>query len=289
VFTEGQVYKRSEIHDRYGGNRQSGICPSARAPYIFVFTGSSGVQYGYKDEWLNQDIFSYTGEGQNGDMEFTKGNLALRDHILNGKQIFLFEYVAKGFVKYLSEMKFLDCDFFETHDTIGEIRIGIKFFFQRMAVNRYDIPSELRQTHTFQDEQGPYAIKMPNETERRGLVLSRVGQGAYRKSILHRWEYKCAVTHFNDPRVLIASHIVPWKDSTDTQWLDVDNGILLSPDFDALFDKHLISFERSGKILISDAIPKSSLSSLGITGKEVIAKLSDGNKEYLDIHCSRLA
>ncbi|WP_369426179.1 HNH endonuclease [Aquimarina aggregata] len=28
--------------------------------------------------------------------------------------------------------------------------------------------------------------------------------------------------------------------------LDVDCGILLSPDYDALFDKHLISFENSG-------------------------------------------
>jgi 5-methylcytosine-specific restriction protein A len=49
------------IHDEYGGNRQGGIAPSAKAPYIFIFSGKSGAQYGYKDGWDNQNIFSYTG------------------------------------------------------------------------------------------------------------------------------------------------------------------------------------------------------------------------------------
>lgn len=284
MFAESQIYKRKDIHDLYGGNRQSGISVSAKMPYIFIFTGSTGAQHGYKDGWLNEDVFSYSGEGQVGDMRFTKGNLALRDHLATGKRVFLFEYIAKGTVKYVSEVEFLDCDFFETHDRTGEDRRGIKFFFKRQGAYNYNIPDELKSSLLVNDTLQSYQIKLPNSTEREGLVTSRVGQGAYRKSILHRWTYKCAASGFNDTRVLIASHILPWKNATDEQRLDVDNGILLSPDYDALFDKHLISFDTSGKIVLASNLTNNSLKPLGITGSERISNLTEGNKKYLDHH-----
>lgn len=285
MFIEGHIYKRSVIHDKYGGNRQSGISPSAQSPNIFIFSGSSGSQYGYKDEWLNEEVFSYTGEGQEGDMSFTKGNLALRDSLKNGKQVFLFEYVAKGMVKYVSELKFLDCDYFHTLDVTGTTRIGIKFFFKRQFKDVYVIPDELQYSTSLLDAQEDYKKKFPNVTQREGLVTSRVGQGAYRKSILHRWKYKCAVTDYNDPKVLIASHILPWKDSNDQQRLDVDNGILLSPDYDALFDKHLISFDSSsGNIILNSKLSLESVKSLGIKESDRISNISEGNRHYLDMH-----
>lgn len=272
----------------YGGNRQGGICPSAKFPFIFIFTGSTGLQHGYKDEWLNEDVFSYTGEGKIGNMEFTRGNLALRDHLSTGKKVFLFEYVARGMVKFISQLQFLDSDYFETHDTDGNIRIGIKFFFRRVGELKYTIPEDLKSAQSISESDQLYAIRKPNSTERNGLVTSRVGQGAYRKSILHRWSYKCAASGYKDTRVLIASHIKPWKDSTDDQRLDVDNGILLSPDYDALFDKHLISFEDSGRIILPSGIRQEELSRLGISGMEKIHNLSDGNKEYLESHREKI-
>lgn len=288
MFVEDQIYRRKDIHDLYGGNRQSGICPSAKAPYIFIFTGLSGEQHGYKDEWLNEDVFSYTGEGQIGDMQFTRGNLALRDHVILSKRVFLFEYVAKSLVKYVGELTFLDCDYFETHDTEGNLRNGIKFFFRRVGDLKYQIPEELNLSEIPREPTEAYEIIAPNSTERKGLVTSRVGQGAYRKSIMHRWEYKCAASGFNDIRVLIASHILSWKNSTDVQRLDVDNGILLSPDYDGLFDKHLISFESSGKIILGSEVSIKSLKALGITGQERIRGLTTGNKQYLDQHNAKL-
>jgi 5-methylcytosine-specific restriction protein A len=285
VFTEGQTLRRGDIHDMYGGSRQSGICPSAKMPYIFIFTGSSGHQHGYKDEWLNEDVFSYTGEGQSGDMQFKRGNLALKDHLLQVRRLFLFQYMAKGIVKFVSELRFLDYGYFETHDTNANTRIGIKFFFHRVGESKYSIPDELSSKLSVFETEGMYGAMPPNETERKGLVTSRVGQGAYRKSILHRWKYKCAVTDFNDTRILIASHILPWKDGNDKERLDVDNGILLSPDFDALFDKHLISFDHSsGELLVSNQLIIEHLIPLGLTGKERIKNLTEGNKSYLHIH-----
>jgi len=288
-FIPDQIYKRSDIHDQFGGNRQSGICPSSQVPFIFIFSGSGGQQHGYRDKWENDKVFSYTGEGQSGDMSFTKGNLALREHLNTGKRVFLFEYVQKGYVRFVSELEFFDTGYFETHDTSGKERIGIKFFFKKAGAQLYVRPEDLDVMPFLAEDREPYKLILPNTTERQGLVTSRVGQGAYRKSLMHRWEYQCAVTDFNDPRILIASHIVPWKDSTDEQRLDVDNGILLSPTYDALFDKHLISFENNGKIILSEQIDRDAFVKIGVTGKETLRDISEGNKRYLDQHRNRFA
>jgi predicted restriction endonuclease len=272
------------IHDEYGGNRQGGISPSAKVPYIFIFSGKSGAQYGYQDWWDNHNIFTYTGEGQVGDMQFIRGNLALKEHLNIGKRVFLFEIEGGGLVKFISEMEFYDADYFETPDINGTNRIGIKFFLKRIGVS---IPVNPDQFTLLPLNQDPYKIlelNLPTVTERSGLVTSRVGQGAYRKRIIHRWEYKCAVTNFNKLDILIASHIVPWSKATDHERLDVNNGLLLSPTYDALFDKHLITFDNKGKIQLSDKIENSAYQKIGVTGREQIHDLSMYNVQYLDRH-----
>ena len=74
MFEIGKVYNRqSEIHSIYGGQRQGGISTPSKFPMIFIFTGDSGHEYGYKDEFKENGIFWYTGEGQTGDMKMTRG------------------------------------------------------------------------------------------------------------------------------------------------------------------------------------------------------------------------
>lgn len=180
MFNIGAIYKRSHIHDMYGGNRQNGISVSAKTSNIFIFTGSGGKLYGYKDQWENSSVFSYTGEGQIGDMQFTRGNLALKDHLKSGKKVFLFKYIKQAYVEFVSEVDFIDYDYFETFDRNSDLRIGIKFFFKRTEARLYDIPSELLRIN---EPIEVYKTLKPNITERGGLVMSRVGQGAYRKSI----------------------------------------------------------------------------------------------------------
>ena len=283
-FIPNQLYKRTLIHDEFGGNRQGGISPSAKVPYIFIFTGKSGAQYGYQDWWDNDNIFTYTGEGQVGDMQFIRGNLALKEHLNIGKRVFLFEIEGGGLVKFISEMEFYDADYFETPDINGTNRIGIKFFLKRKGVSIPVKPDQFTLLPLNQDPHKILELNLPNITERSGLVTSRVGQGAYRKRIIHRWEYKCAVTNFNKLDILIASHIVPWSKATDHERLDVNNGLLLSPTYDALFDKHLITFDNKGKIQLSDKIEFSAYQKIGVTGKEQITDLSIYNVQYLDRH-----
>ena len=199
-------------------------------------------------------------------------------------EFFFLKVVSKGFVKFKCEVEVFDEGYFETHDTSGAIRIGIKFFFKRIGAYVPLLADLPLQTSILTDQFEKYGIVPPTNTEKKGLVTSRVGQGAYRKSIIHRWEYKCAVTGFNKLDILIASHIVPWSDSTDNERLDVDNGLLLSPTYDALFDRNLISFENDGKIILSNAIDNNAYKKIGITGKERISNLSINNHSYLDRH-----
>ena len=57
-FEIGRDYsRRADIHLNYGGGRQSGVSPSAVCPAIFLFTGDTGEQYGYKDGYDDSGVF----------------------------------------------------------------------------------------------------------------------------------------------------------------------------------------------------------------------------------------
>ena len=127
----------------------------------------------------------------------------------------------------------------------------------------------------------------PDKTERKGLVVSRVGQGWYRNQLLDKWESTCPITGCSTPKILIASHIVPWSESNDEDRLNVHNGILLSPDVDALFDKHLISFSDEGEMLLSTEINSETLDSLGVP-KQAVLPVDEDMKPFLALHRSKL-
>ena len=91
TFEVGKRYNRWELHDVFGGQRYSGIATPAESPFVFLFTGESGEDYGYEDEFLPNDLFLYTGEGAKGDMTMDGGNKAIREHGKNNKEIHLFE------------------------------------------------------------------------------------------------------------------------------------------------------------------------------------------------------
>ncbi len=107
MFEKGKIYHRqSELHDKYGGNRQSGIAPCANEDMIFLFTSPAGKEHGYEDSWIDEKTFRYTGEGQYGNMELIRGNLAIKNHREKGKRLFLFEKVNSGYYKFIGEFKY---------------------------------------------------------------------------------------------------------------------------------------------------------------------------------------
>jgi 5-methylcytosine-specific restriction protein A len=100
AFVHGRLYRRTDIHAPYKGQDQGGISTPAQFPIILLFTGEQGAQYGYHDGYQSDGTYWYTGEGQLGDMQFVRGNRAIRDHAREGKTLHLFEYVERGTVRY---------------------------------------------------------------------------------------------------------------------------------------------------------------------------------------------
>jgi len=115
VFIVGEVYKRTELHEKYGGQRQGGISTPANHRLIFLFTGGKGERYGYRDKWQGKTFF-YTGEGQRGDMVFISGNKAIRDSSKNNEQLHLFKYKEKGYVEYVGELEYISAHLEKGHD-----------------------------------------------------------------------------------------------------------------------------------------------------------------------------
>jgi putative restriction endonuclease len=92
----------------------------------------------------------------------------------------------------------------------------------------------------------------PENTEVERLVKQRIGQDIFRRSLVDYWEGRCAVSGVSILSLLRASHIKPWaKCESDAERLNVFNGILLSPNYDAAFDCGLISFSDEGCIMFS--------------------------------------
>jgi len=108
LLETGREYRRQELHDDFGGQRFGGISTPAKYPIVLLFTGEADEQYGYRDGFREDGTFQYTGEGQVGDMEMKGGNLAIRDHLINGKKLHLFEILRQGKVRYEGEATYLD-------------------------------------------------------------------------------------------------------------------------------------------------------------------------------------
>ena len=123
------------------------------------------------------------------------------------------------------------------------------------------------------------------ETTRQQLILARRGQGRFRDEV-SRIETHCRVTGVNRPEHLIASHCKPWRDCEDAERLDGENGLLLTPSIDHLFDRGFISFENDGELLVSHVAHEVSLRKMGVpVGVRFNAgTFSEGQRRYLDFH-----
>lgn len=128
-FVKGKIYDRqTEIHRPFGGSFQSGIAPSNKAPTVFLFSGSSGEQYGYTDMEDDRGVYSYTGEGQVGPMQLTRGNLAIQRHAEQGRSLHLFRTMGKKKgQKYLGEYACSDLSWRRGPDRNGDDRDVIVF------------------------------------------------------------------------------------------------------------------------------------------------------------------
>ncbi|UFH54817.1 HNH endonuclease [Spirosoma sp. KNUC1025] len=120
-------------------------------------------------------------------------------------------------------------------------------------------------------------------TEKQVLILSRRGQGLYKQRLI-KIEQSCRLTGVTDIRMLIASHIKPWRDCNDEEKLDGHNGLLLSPHIDKLFDGGWISFTNSGTIMLAELGLTELMKKWGINLGQNVGSFTERQETYLEYH-----
>ena len=83
---------------------------------------------------------------------------------------------------------------------------------------------------------------------------------------------------------MVASHIKPWRDSTDKEKVSIHNGLLLCPNHDKLFDSGFISFDDDGRIMISSVELDEKDCKLLNINKDMKIDVSDEQKPFLKYH-----
>lgn len=170
-----------------------------------------------------------------------------------------------------------------------EISYGIPFGFDsetafRNFIDRLSKLPIAYSSNALEDiEEAEEELQNLLSTEKESIINSRVGQGKYRKQLIELWG-ECSVTGCKAISLLKASHIKPWRDSDNTERLDVYNGFLLAPNLDAAFDAGLITFDNLGDIMISSALDHTARNALGIEPSLSIKKIKKENVSYLEYH-----
>lgn len=143
-FNPNQVYTRISLHEQFGGQRQGGISSCPHHNLIMIFSGESGAQYGYHDGWSEDETrYYYTGEGQIGDMTFIRGNKAIRDHIVEERELHLFNYIERGKVQYIGKMACVG-----THEQRGLDKDGNERNIIVFELEPYDLYQTLEEAKT---------------------------------------------------------------------------------------------------------------------------------------------
>lgn len=171
----GQRILRKALHQRFGGQWQGGISPSAHTPNVFIFYDpDTGEQHGYYDNWQADGCLHYTGEGQRGDQEMKSGNAAIFKHKADGRSLRVFRG-ARGTVTYEGEFELDDAEPFQRADAPetgdGPLREVFVFRLRPKDVEPPEPTSKLTNVLT-----GPTRVDVPiesQETERAYVNPSR--------------------------------------------------------------------------------------------------------------------
>lgn len=123
------------------------------------------------------------------------------------------------------------------------------------------------------------------ETTRQAVVQARRGQGLFKQRVM-QIESRCRLTGVDRIEHLRASHCKPWRDADNSERLDGENGLLLTPDADHLFDRGFLSFEDDGQVLVSPVAHHPSLQRMGLDPSSLgsVGRFTSGQRSYLNFH-----
>lgn len=136
-----------------------------------------------------------------------------------------------------------------------------------------------------QDEETFYGVREEPVAPKPQIRYVREGQDEYRRKLLEECPF-CPITMINEESLLIASHIKPWAVSNSKERIDPNNGFILSPLYDKLFDRGYITFSDDKRVSISNWLSRQVKERIGIKEKQMFQFLpmNDARAKYLDYH-----
>jgi len=85
------------------------------------------------------------------------------------------------------------------------------------------------------------------------VAKRRQGQNLFRQAVFSAYQSRCCITDIADSRLLIASHIKPWREDKENR-LNPRNGLCLSALADRAFDQGMISLTDTCEVMVSSAL-----------------------------------
>jgi len=162
-------------------------------------------------------------------------------------------------------------------------------------IDEQDLVSQLigaGMSYAIEEKENLVEIELQNQnnisaTETEQVVKARRGQGIFRSRV-ESIEVRCRITGLTHKEHLRASHIKPWRDSTNQERLDGNNGLLLAPHIDHLFDRGWIAFDERGKICVSARLAPSVLAAWNINVDVDAGSFNAKQQAYLEWHLNNV-
>lgn len=269
----GKSYERPFLAKLWGYQSfhaiSKGIITPAGTKYIICFVTKDKqealTQY---NDYIDGKMLFWEGE------EKHSSDKRIVEAVKNGDEIHLFyrEVHHTPFV-YFGRISLTDFQLRESAPSEFVFRI------EALSMEEVDAFKEVRE-HAAE-------YKTINRTEQEQIVISRLGQGNFRRHVIRLWG-SCSVTGLQNVSLLRASYIKPWKDSNNQERLNPFNGLLLIPDYDFLFDRGYITFKNNGNMVVSNRWSLFARKVFDVSGGLRLRNIFPENKDYLDFHRSEV-
>jgi len=127
--------------------------------------------------------------------------------------------------------------------------------WERLAVECEQLRQRLLREHGSKgnaprDTDDTFALDDYTGATRRALVQQRIKQDFFRRAVLASYRGRCCISGVSDARLLVASHIVPWRED-EANRLNPCNGLCLSAIHDKAFDHYLFTLSDDRRVVLS--------------------------------------
>lgn len=220
---------------------------------------------------LPSEIVSFTIQEQK-QIEGPRGYVNSSDKIYR-----LIREISLPLVSYISAMRL---------DYNGQPMFYLKLFADFEEIGKRKAYIENYGINKQKEKEETYYVREETIKEKRPTVrYGREGQDEYRRKLLEECPF-CPITMINEESLLIASHIKPWAVSEPEERTDPNNGFILSPLYDKLFDRGYITFSDDKRVTISNWLSRQVKERIGIKDNQKFQflPLNKTRVKYLEYH-----